>query len=597
LRTLVRAVRLVGEADPARAAAYALTTIVGGALPVATAWLAKLMLDGVVAALGAPGDALVARTAFALAMGYAAARLVGHLLDPLEQQLRGTLDARVTGHVEQRMMVAGGAIPDLDHFERKTFLDEIALLRGEISWRPRVLMGELHSLAQSAVALGGSLTLLSALQPLLALGLALGALPQVVAEGRAQRRTYQSIVDRSGVAREMAYCAAVATEPAAAKEVLVFGSGPWWYRRWQRLAQEALREASRLRRARLGGALVVVAVNGLLLAGGYAYVAAQVGMGRLTIGDFALYLSLLAGLQATLGRLVWSGTHAYGTVAFMRRLFAFLDETRPSIVLPPAGAGLPVPARLRQGLALRHVAFAYPERPAAVLEDVTCTLGAGETVALVGENGAGKTTLVKLLTRLYDPTGGELLLDGVPLDRYDLAALRQRIAVVFQDFARFALSAQHNVGVGDAPHADDRARVLTAARWSGAEAVMARLPRGLETLLSPLFEGGVDLSGGEWQKVATARAAMRDAALVILDEPTAALDAQAEHDLFGRFRELAAGRTVLLISHRFSTVRMADRIIVLDCGRVREAGSHAELMAAGGLYAELYALQARAYRD
>ncbi|MGI8916593.1 MAG: ABC transporter ATP-binding protein, partial [Chloroflexota bacterium] len=336
--------------------------------------------------------------------------------------------------------------------------------------------------------------------------------------------------------------------------------------------------------------------NGLVLALSYAYVAAQIGNHHLTIGDFALYLSIVSGLQQTLFLLTNGASSVVNTSQFMAHLFAFLYDTCPSIAVTPEGFGLPTMARFRQGLELREVSFTYPGQTEPVLRSVNCTLRAGETVAVVGENGAGKSTLVKLLTRLYDPTSGEILLDGQPIAAYDLAGLRRSCTVLFQDFAQFSLSAQHNIGVGDVHQVDDRERVLAAARWAGADAVLAKLPKGLDTPLTKAFEGGVDLSGGEWQKVATARAAMRDAALVILDEPTAALDAQAEYELFQRFRELAAGRSVLLISHRFSTVRMADRILVLDNGTIVEDGSHGELVALGGRYATLYEMQAGRYR-
>lgn len=600
-RTLGRSVRLTWEADPPRAAGYVLVTAALGAVPLIQAGLAKVVLDGVGAAvLGAGADggtsAAAANAAPLAALFYAAVSLGGRLGEPIRDHLEGNLQTRVTGHVERRLTAAGGAIPDLDHFERKAFHDEIQLLNNAVTWRPMSLIMNLHAVARSLLTLIGSLVLLWPFQPLLALALVGFAVPQAMAQRRLQARTYQAISERSEEARMMAYCASVTTGPAAAKEVLVFGLGPWFYARWRRLSDQALAKMAGLRLAGLRINLALVAGNAVVLAVSYAYVAGQVTTQRLSIGDFALYLSLVLGLQQTVFAITRSSGSMYGAVLFMERLFAFLDETVPSIVVAPAGSGIPAPPRLREGLELRHLAFAYPQQKAPALRDVTCTLRAGETVALVGENGAGKTTLVKLLTRLYDPTQGEILLDGIPLRDFDLADLRRRTAVLFQDFARFALSAQHNIGVGDAQHADDRERILAAARWAGADAVLARLPQGLDTPLTRAFEGGVDLSGGEWQKVATARAAMRDAALVILDEPTAALDAQAEYELFQRFRELAAGRTVLLISHRFSTVRMADHILVLDDGCIVESGRHEQLVSQGGRYATLYEMQAGRYR-
>lgn len=594
--SLRRALRLLWEADRARALVYLVLTVVGGVLPPVAAVLLKQTLDRAGAALLQPGDAALASGAFAAAGWYVGARFIGRLLQPVAEQVKGNLDAQVTGYVEQRMMAVGGAIPDLDHFERKEFRDELALLRTEVSWRPKNLTVDLQLVLRSLLTLTGSLVLLWRFQPLLALALCATAVPQALLQRRLLERTYSAMTARSEKARMMAYCAVTTTEPRSAKELLVFGVGPWFYQRWRRLASEALAEMARLRGVALRASLGVVGANGLALALSFAYVAAQVGAHRLTIGDFALYLSVIAGLQQTLFGLTRGAGNLDENLRFLARLFAFLDETEPSIAVARAGNGVPAPKRIRHGLELRHVAFRYPGGSAPVLSDVSCMLAAGEVVALVGENGAGKTTLVKLLTRLYDPTAGEVLLDGVPLAAYDLAGLRRRITTLFQDFAHFALSAQHNIGVGDVRFADDRERVLAVAARTGADTVLEKLPQGLDTPLTRQFAGGVDLSGGEWQKVATARAAMRDAALVILDEPTAALDAQAEAELFQRFRQLAAGRTVLLISHRFSTVRMADRILVLEDGRIVENGTHDDLTARGGRYAALYELQAARYR-
>ena len=601
LRTIGRTLRLLWQADSRRAAAYLVITLVQGALPIAAALLARLVLNraGSVLAIEhaktspvpVPLDAAMVAAAW-----YAAVRFAGRFLSPLQLQLGGNLLTRATGFVEQRLMAVAGAIPDLDHFERSEFHDEIAFLQREVSWRPKNLLHDLHDVVAAMLTLGGSLVLLWRFQPLIPLLLLACGIPQMLVQGRLAERTYASITRRSEAAREMAYAAASATEPAAAKELLVYAVGPWFYARWRRLAAEALTEMARLRRTGLTGTVTIIGGNGVVLALSYAYVAAQVGNHRLTIGDFALYLSLISGLQQTLFLLTSGAGSAVNTSQFMARLFAFLYDTRPSIVVPPAESGLPAPSRFGQGLELRAVSFTYPGQAQPVLRGVTCTLGAGETVAVVGENGAGKTTLVKLLTRLYDPTGGEILLDGRPIAAYDLPDLRRRITVLFQDFAHFALSAQHNIGVGDVQQVGHRERVLAAARWAGADTILTDLPQGLATPLTRTFEGGVELSGGEWQKIATARAAMRDAALVILDELTAALDAQAEYELFQRFRELAEGRTVLLISHRFSTVRMADRILVLEGGRIIEAGTHDELIALGGRYATLYEMQAGRYR-
>ncbi len=354
---------------------------------------------------------------------------------------------------------------------------------------------------------------------------------------------------------------------------------------------------SRLRLRELRLAAIFGVVQALMLAGAFWYVAVQAGAGRLTLGDLALYLNAVIQAESQLLFLPFTVGFFHKALLRLRPLFAFLDGATPAIALAPEGRGRAAPDAPRAGVELRGVGFRYPEGGGVVLDGVSATLPAGRVTAIVGINGAGKSTLVKLLTRMYDPDAGAILLDGVPLAEYDLASLRGRIAVVHQDFARFALTLGENIAVGAATPGRAGGRVTAAAHWAGADGVAAKLPHGYDTPLTRRFEGGVELSGGEWQKVALARGFARDAALVILDEPTAALDAEAEEALFARFRELVAGKTALLISHRFSTVRLADQILVLEGGRIVEAGSHAELVARGGCYAALYELQAGRYRQ
>jgi ATP-binding cassette subfamily B protein len=336
----------------------------------------------------------------------------------------------------------------------------------------------------------------------------------------------------------------------------------------------------------------------LILAGAFLYTVLLASIGHLQVGDIALYLGAVGQAQEAVLGFGWWFAYLSREQSQMRGLFDFLDGAQPAIALPKEEQGAPAPARLEEGVELKEVHFHYPgaNQDAPVLQGVNARLPTGKTTALVGVNGAGKSTLVKLLTRMYDPTSGLILLDGRPLAHYDLPSLRSRMAVVYQDFARFALPLHENIAVGDLQKEPDMQRIGQAAHWSGADEIAAKLPQGYATELTRRFEGGVELSGGEWQKVALARSFLRDATLVILDEPASALDADSEYQLFQHFRKLVAGKTALLISHRLSTVRMADQILVLDNGRIVEAGSHADLMARGGHYASLYGMQADRYR-
>ncbi len=494
-------------------------------------------------------------------------------------------------------MQASARLVDLRRVEAPSFHDEVKLIR-QSSYEVPQMLGMLSLGPGTMLTLGGLLLLLGQIHPVLPLLLLLVGIPNLRAQRRMEVEKYRSLAENSRVAREMEYYTRLALEPAVAHEVRVFGLGAFLLQRYRLRRDRMMAEVQRLRLREFGQALAYSGITALVLAGAFSYTALQASAGHLQVGDIALYLGAVVQAQQRAVALGNFFANLHRVQLHLRGLFDFLDGAWPAIALPPQGQGILAPARFKDGVELREVHFHYPggSQDMAVLQGVNARLPAGKVTALVGVNGAGKSTLVKLLTRMYDPTGGLILLDGPPLANYDLASLRSRMAVVYQDFARFALTLCENIAVGDIETEPDMQRVEQAARWSGADEVAANLPEGYATELTRRFEGGVELSGGEWQKVALARSFLRDAALVILDEPTSALDADAEYQLFQHFRALITGKTGLLISHRLSTVRMADQILVLDGGRIVETGSHTELMARGGHYASLYEMQAGRYR-
>ena len=484
---------------------------------------------------------------------------------------------------------------DLYDIERPSFQDDLEAVTSG-SFRVPRLVTFLHSGLRPALTLAGLLVLLARLHPLIPLVLVLTTVPYLISERRMARNRHKAIVEQSRAAREMQYCSQVTTEPQSAKEIRVFGLGDYFLRRFNSRRAQALRELDRVRLTHLRSNGFFGALYAAALGGGFWYVAAQAGAGQLTVGDIALYLGAIMQTESALRFVgIWTGM-MYEMTLKLGTIFKFLDHSRPQIALPAPANALDAPDLLQQSIAMQNVTFQYPEGDSHVLRDISALLPAGKVTALVGVNGAGKSTLVKLITRMYDPVAGEILLDGKPLHAYDLESLRRRIAVVYQDFAQFALSLGENITVGAGGLDTSEERMRQAAVWAGADQVAANLAQGYDTQLTRRFAGGVELSGGEWQKVALARGFMRDAAFVILDEPTAALDAEAEYHLFQRFRELVAGKTALIISHRFSTVRMADNILVLEDGAILESGSHEKLMAANGRYATLYNMQASWYR-
>lgn len=587
LHVLVRSLRLIAGAAPGAAAGYVLLVGALSLSPVFQVWLTRLVFD----ALGA-GDrprALILGSVNVLML------VLPATCEPARELLRSWLEDRAVAEVDRQLIDAGSRLTDLGLVERPIFRDDL-LLASQSVYYVANLLRSLQHVSSGLLSLSGILLLLGRLHPLVPLALFLVTIPYLMAERNSIKLTYRAMGESSPAAREMDYCVQAATQAALAKEIRVFGLGTFFLDRYRRSWQVALREMQRVRLSHLRTTIVFGFLYALVLASGFWYVATTVQSGRLTTGDIALYLSaILQAVTLLAATIMWFG-QPYQALQYLRSLFKFLDDAKPTIRLSlPELDGVSF-QRVEQGVELRSISFTYPEGASSVFEGLETTLAAGKMTAVVGANGAGKSTLVKLLTRMYDPVSGVILIDGLALYRYDLHSLRSRIATVFQDFARFSLTLRENIEIGSVSLMPSDERLETAARLAEVDLIAAKLPRRYDTELTRRFAGGVELSGGEWQKVAIARTLMREASVVVLDEPTAALDADAEHIFLSQLHKIAENKTVLLISHRLSAVRLADSIIVLDEGRVVESGSHDELIQHSGRYAALFEMQASRYR-
>jgi ATP-binding cassette subfamily B protein len=395
------------------------------------------------------------------------------------------------------------------------------------------------------------------------------------------------------VRRQMDYLRVLGASKESAKELKLFGLGSFFVRTYSELSDSIYRQNVALARLRLWAGSLLSLLSAVGYYGAYTYVIYRTVKGDLTVGTMTFLAGSIAGASNNIQNI-------FATVSSIADQSLFLTDLLDLLAIRPkirsAPNALPVPRPIRRGLEFRNVTFAYPGATRPILNGLNFRLQPGERVALIGENGQGKTTIVKLLTRLYDPTAGQILLDGIDLREYNIEDLCSEIGVIFQDFMRYEMSAADNIAIGRIEERHALYKLRHAARKSLADAVVERLPAAYQQILGRRFEGGVDLSGGEWQKIALARAYLRDAQLLILDEPTASLDARSEHEVFQRFAELSRGKMALLISHRFSTVRMADRIVVLEGGNIAEEGSHSRLIVAGGLYSAMFELQAASYR-
>ncbi|HJQ10442.1 MAG TPA: ABC transporter ATP-binding protein [Gemmatimonadaceae bacterium] len=570
--------------------------IVRSAVPVTTFWVGKLILDSVIAAKAGTGPLSNVWRYLALELAIVLGAEILARASSLIESLLGDL---FSNEMSIELMEHAAKL-DLAQFEDPEFYDHLERARRQTVGRI-ALLSLLLSMSQDALTLLTLAGALIAYSPWLLVLLALAVIPSFLGETHFASLGYSLLFRWTPERRQLDYLRFVGASDKTAKEVQMFGLAPWLIDRYRELSMRFYQENRKLsiRRGVVSASLSIIGTVGYYAA--YVVILIRAVRGDITIGTLTFLAASFGRGRDVIQNILLSASNVFEQALYLRDLFVFL-EMQPTIQ-SPANAR-PVPEPIRDGFVFDDVGFRYPGSERWAIRNVSLTLRPGERVALVGENGAGKTTITKLLARLYDPTEGRITLDGVDLREYDLASLRRAIGVIFQDFVRYDMRFDENIGVGEInsvrgdleKHNGTPTSITSAAENSLAASLLPRFPKGYQQMLGRRFEEGVDLSGGEWQKVALARAYIRDAQVLILDEPTAALDARAEYEVFLRFSELVAGRMAILISHRFSTVRMADRIIVLRHGKVEEQGSHEELLERRGLYEELFTMQAAGYR-
>ncbi|MGW7050451.1 ABC transporter ATP-binding protein [Streptomyces sp. NPDC054887] len=574
--------------SPLRVTAFTIVSVLLALIPAAQIGLVAAVVQGVADAV--TGDPDAGRTALLAGVALLGVGLANHVLGTFLQYLDTLLRLELTARVGEWVMRKGTRL-DLEQYEDAEIYDTMQRAFQESSGgRVYQVFTQLLEVARELVTLATVSVVLFSWSPWIALVILLSPVPSVISYMFFSHKAYEIEYERAPDRRRLYYYQHLTTTDHTYKEVRLFQLGPHLLERYTRLVRTFFDVDRRLARRQsvLGGVLGLVSVAA---SSGAVLWAIHSTTDAGQVGQLAGYLQAVGSIQVSAHGMLLGIAALYKDSLFLGNLFAFfaLPERRLK------GGTRPFPEKLRKGIEFRDVRFVYPGTGRVVLDGVSFTLPAGECVALVGQNGAGKTTLVKLLTRLYEPTGGQILIDDVPIEEYDLDDLQRHMGVIFQDFIRYELPVRDNIGFGRVEAREDTARIAEAARAGGASAIVESLPQGHDTVLGRHFEDGHQLSGGQWQKIALSRAFMRRAPVVVLDEPTAAIDAEAEAEIFSRLKDVARGATSLVIAHRFSTVRMADRIVVLENGRVSEDGVHRDLLRADGVYARLFRIQASGY--
>jgi ATP-binding cassette, subfamily B, bacterial len=589
LKNMPPVLRMVWEAAPTVIVSSVTLRVAAALLPLAVLKVTQVIIDAVYN-FTAHQKALPSYFWWLVALEFGLASLAA-ILVRLINFCDVVLADRYSRHISTRIMEHASRL-DLTSFEDPQFYDRME--RARVQGTDRIVMiqaaGQLIQQVVTTISLAASILFFS---PWILLALVACVVPAFLGETHFAFMGYSLNFRQTPAKREMEYLRVLGGSKESAKELKLFGLAPFLVGRYTQLSDGLHSQTVGLAKRKLivGGLLSLLGTLGYY--GSYAFVIYETVFGALTIGALYFLTGAIAGASTNIQAVFATFSTIADQALFVTDLLDFF-AMKPTVSSKPGA--LPMPRPIRDGFEFRNVSFAYPGQTRLVLSDASFDLKRGERLALVGENGQGKTTIVKLLTRLYDPTSGQILLDGIDLREYDLEDLWKEIGVIFQDFMRYDLTAAENIAIGKIEERENIFRLRSAAQKSLAEEVIRKLPKSYQQVLGRRFEGGVDLSGGEWQKIALARAYLREAQLLILDEPTAALDAKSEHEVFQRFAELTHGKMALLISHRFSTVKMADRILVLESGQIAEQGDHEELLRAGGRYAEMFELQAASYR-
>jgi len=589
---LDRAVRFVWQAAPGWTVASMALVFIQGALPLLTLYLMKLIVDAVTFALGAP-DKIAAFRHVALLIGFAAGVAI---LNSLFQQIAGLIKEsqtlKVTDHMYDILHSKSMEV-DLEYYENPQYLDTLHRAQQEGPYRPTHIVDGLVRLGQSGISLLAMVGLLFSFHWVMAVVLFAAAIPGVLVRLKYSGKLYHWQRGRTQAERKASYFNWMLTGDSHAKEIRLFNLGDLFKHRFGNLRKQLRRERLDISRKRSVAELGAQISATLAVFGSFGFIAFRTIQGIITLGDMIMYFQAFQRGLGYLRGMLGGVADLYEDSLFLSNLYEFLD-LEPKVKEPLHPVSVPQP--MQKGILFENVSFKYPASNGKVLEDISLYIEQGEVVALVGENGSGKTTFVKLLCRLYDPNQGTITLDGIDLRHFETVALRHQISVIFQDYVKYHLTARENIWFGNIILPSEHKSIEAAAHYAGADELITGLPKGYETILGKWFEDGEELSIGEWQKIALARAFLRKAQIIVLDEPTSSLDAKTEYEVFKNFRQLLDGRSAILISHRFSTVRMADRIFVFDKGKIKEKGTHEQLMQLGGKYAYYFEKQAQYYK-
>jgi ATP-binding cassette subfamily B protein len=590
---LKRALGIVWSADKKSAVAMALLTVTRGLLPVSQAWVAKLIIDSVVKSVNShqnPHDGFLALLPY-LYLEFAFI-LTGAVISQFKRVLDEILDHKI-GFLINSKIIRKALHLELHYFENADFYDKMQNARRQSEYRAMAIVNAIFALIENLIVLTSFLALLIAFSPWVALLLFGAALPSFLAQNKYSELNFRLQSWKAPETRRMMYYEHLLTVDSSAKEIQTFGLGESLLKRYADLFWKVFREDAKLAWKRSWVSLAWGVLSTVSYYACYAWVIFRTLAQSIGIGSMTLYLVIFRQSQGTFAGIFDSLSKLYENSLFMETLFEFLDlpERLDGVASSPRPSLQP-----ELGIEFRDVSFRYEGQETYAIQNLNLTIKPGEKVALVGENGSGKTTLIKLLTRLYEPTSGSIFYQGRDLREWPMDELRKKIGVIFQDFVKYQLTLRENVGFGSVEDLAEQTRIEKAADQGGMIEMLPTFSEGWDTTLGGWFQKGRELSGGQWQKIALSRAFMRDGEVIVLDEPTSALDAEKEYEIFRRFKELTAGKIAFLISHRFSTVRMADRIVVLKSGAIEESGTHSELMAHQGIYARLFEMQAEGYR-